>query len=126
MANLEALQARLKIFQEAGQNLQIKPLVTQQDLVRLGVEYQNCVDLFAQILDRRLPANSIDSDLKQEMILLSGGVLRELIRIFGIKLAIDMAKPLLYLTKLSHYQNMSLDNLKPLIPSIKLVGFMPN
>lgn len=40
-----------------------------------------CVELFAKILDRRLPSDSIDPDVKLEMILLSGGVLRELIRI---------------------------------------------
>jgi hypothetical protein len=40
-----------------------------------------CVNLFDRIIDRRLPADSIDPDVKQEMILLSGGVLRELIRI---------------------------------------------
>jgi energy-coupling factor transporter ATP-binding protein EcfA2 len=40
MSNLDALQARLEIFREAGRNLQVYPLVTEQDLARLGVQYQ--------------------------------------------------------------------------------------
>jgi nucleoside-triphosphatase THEP1 len=42
---------------------------------------ESCVQVFAKILDRRIPQNLIDSDIKQQIILLSGGVLRELIRI---------------------------------------------
>jgi nucleoside-triphosphatase THEP1 len=42
---------------------------------------QSCVQVFAKILDRRLPQDLIEPDVKQQMILLSGGVLRELIRI---------------------------------------------
>jgi energy-coupling factor transporter ATP-binding protein EcfA2 len=40
MSNLEALQARLEIFRDAGQNLRLDPLVTEQELARLGVAYQ--------------------------------------------------------------------------------------
>jgi ABC-type transport system involved in cytochrome bd biosynthesis fused ATPase/permease subunit len=40
MSNLDALQARLEIFREAGRNLQVYPLITEQDLARLGVQYQ--------------------------------------------------------------------------------------
>jgi hypothetical protein len=40
-----------------------------------------CMNVFAEILERRLPANSIEPDIEREIILLSGGVLRELIRI---------------------------------------------
>jgi energy-coupling factor transporter ATP-binding protein EcfA2 len=40
-----------------------------------------CVMLFEEVLDKRLPPELIDSTVKQQMILKSGGVLRELIRI---------------------------------------------
>lgn len=40
-----------------------------------------CVELFEEVLDKRLPPDLIDSTVKQQMILQSGGVLRELIRI---------------------------------------------
>jgi len=40
-----------------------------------------CIDVFAKILDRRLPPELMQSDVKRQIILLSGGVLRELIRI---------------------------------------------
>jgi ABC-type lipoprotein export system ATPase subunit len=40
MSNLDALQTRLEIFREAGQNLQLDPLISQEDFARLGVEYQ--------------------------------------------------------------------------------------
>jgi len=40
MSSLEALQRRLEVFREAGRNLQLDPLVTPEDLGRLGVEYQ--------------------------------------------------------------------------------------
>ena len=40
-----------------------------------------CIDVFAKILDRRLPSELMQSDVKRQIILLSGGVLRELIRI---------------------------------------------
>lgn len=40
MSNLAALQARLEIFRDAGQNLRLNPLVTQADFQRLGVDYQ--------------------------------------------------------------------------------------
>jgi len=40
-----------------------------------------CIDIFAKILDRRLPSELMQSDVKRQIILLSGGVLRELIRI---------------------------------------------
>ncbi|NJO73502.1 MAG: ATP-binding protein [Leptolyngbyaceae cyanobacterium RM1_406_9] len=40
-----------------------------------------CVDLFAEVLDKRLPPELIDPTVKQQMLLKSGGVLRELIRI---------------------------------------------
>ncbi len=40
MSNLAALQTRLEIFREAGQNLRLVPLLTQEDLARLGVAYQ--------------------------------------------------------------------------------------
>ena len=42
---------------------------------------QSCVQVFAEILDKRLPQTLIEPGIKQQMILLSGGVLRELIRI---------------------------------------------
>jgi nucleoside-triphosphatase THEP1 len=42
---------------------------------------QDCVALFGEVLDKRLPSELIDPDVKQQMILKSGGVLRELIRI---------------------------------------------
>lgn len=40
-----------------------------------------CVQVFEEILARRLPSNLIDPDVKRQIILLSGGVLREFIRI---------------------------------------------
>ena len=40
MPNLVALQTRLEIFRDAGQNLRLDPLITQTDLERLGVPYQ--------------------------------------------------------------------------------------
>jgi predicted DNA-binding protein (UPF0278 family) len=40
MSNLAALQTRLETFREAGQNLRLVPLLTQEDLARLGVAYQ--------------------------------------------------------------------------------------
>lgn len=40
MPDLESLQSRLDLFREAGRNLQLDPLVTQEDLTRLGVQYQ--------------------------------------------------------------------------------------
>lgn len=40
-----------------------------------------CVKIFSQIIDRRLSPDAIDPEIKQKIILLSGGVLRELIRI---------------------------------------------
>ena len=40
-----------------------------------------CVALFAEVIDKRLPADLIDPAVKEQMILKSGGVLRELIRI---------------------------------------------
>lgn len=42
---------------------------------------ESCVQVFAQILDRRLPSGLIEPEVKRQIILLSGGVLRELIRI---------------------------------------------
>ena len=44
MSSLEALQQRLELFREAGRNLQLDPLITRQDLDRLGVEYQVKID----------------------------------------------------------------------------------
>lgn len=41
---------------------------------------ESCVEVFEQILDRRLPPYLIDPEVKRQIILLSGGVLRELIR----------------------------------------------
>jgi hypothetical protein len=40
-----------------------------------------CIQVFEQVLDRRLPKDLVDVRVKQQMILQSGGVLRELIRI---------------------------------------------
>ncbi|HTL90366.1 MAG TPA: ATP-binding protein [Leptolyngbya sp.] len=40
-----------------------------------------CVEVFAEILARRLPLDLVEADVVQQIILLSGGVLRELIRI---------------------------------------------
>ncbi|MBW4526888.1 MAG: AAA family ATPase [Phormidium tanganyikae FI6-MK23] len=42
---------------------------------------ESCVQVFAQILDRRLPSGLMEPEVKRQIILLSGGVLRELIRI---------------------------------------------
>ncbi|MCY6491824.1 AAA family ATPase [Leptolyngbya sp. GGD] len=42
---------------------------------------ESCVEVFAQILDRRLPPELMHAEVKRQIILLSGGVLRELIRI---------------------------------------------
>lgn len=42
---------------------------------------KDCVELFAEVIDKRLPAALVDPAVKQQMILQSGGVLRELIRI---------------------------------------------
>jgi energy-coupling factor transporter ATP-binding protein EcfA2 len=59
MSNLAALQARLKIFQEAGKNLQLDPLVTQQDLARLGVAYQTgLIDELEQAIEDSSPQNN--------------------------------------------------------------------
>jgi energy-coupling factor transporter ATP-binding protein EcfA2 len=41
----------------------------------------SCVQVFSEILSRRLPSELMEPDVKQQIILLSGGVLRELIRI---------------------------------------------
>jgi energy-coupling factor transporter ATP-binding protein EcfA2 len=59
MSNLVALQAQLKIFQEAGKNLQLDPLVTQQDLARLGVAYQTGLsDELEQAIEDSSPKNN--------------------------------------------------------------------
>jgi energy-coupling factor transporter ATP-binding protein EcfA2 len=59
MSNLAALQTRLKIFQEAGKNLQLDPLVTQQDLARLGVAYQTELsDELEQAIEDSSPQNN--------------------------------------------------------------------
>ncbi len=59
MSNLEALQTRLKVFQEAGKNLQLDPLVTQQDLARLGVAYQTGLsDELEQAIEDSSPQNN--------------------------------------------------------------------
>lgn len=59
MSNPEALQTRLKIFQEAGKNLQLDPLVTQQDLARLGVAYQTGLsDELEQAIEDSSPQNN--------------------------------------------------------------------
>jgi nucleoside-triphosphatase THEP1 len=42
---------------------------------------ESCVQIFSKILDRRLPEDLMETAVKQQIILLSGGVLRELIRI---------------------------------------------
>lgn len=42
---------------------------------------ESCIRVFADILARRLPQDLIEPDVKRQIILLSGGVLRELIRI---------------------------------------------
>jgi hypothetical protein len=42
---------------------------------------KDCVSVFAEILRRRLPLNSSDADTELKIILFSGGLLRELIRI---------------------------------------------
>jgi hypothetical protein len=39
-----------------------------------------CVELFTEVLDKRLPPELIDPAIKQQMVLKSGGVFRELIR----------------------------------------------
>jgi energy-coupling factor transporter ATP-binding protein EcfA2 len=41
MSTLEVLQNRLEFFRQAGRNLQLDPLITREDLKRLGVEYQS-------------------------------------------------------------------------------------
>ncbi|NJN22877.1 MAG: hypothetical protein HC812_19005 [Leptolyngbya sp. RL_3_1] len=43
-----------------------------------------CVALFAEVINKRLPAALVDPEVKQQMILKSGGVLRELIRIVDL------------------------------------------
>lgn len=43
MPNSEQLQYRLEQFRQAGQNLQLDPLVTPQALARFGVEYQDAL-----------------------------------------------------------------------------------
>jgi nucleoside-triphosphatase THEP1 len=59
MSNLEALQTRLEIFREAGKNLQLDPLVTQQDLARLGVAYQTELsDELEQAIEDSSPQNN--------------------------------------------------------------------
>ena len=59
MSNLAALQTRLKIFKEAGKNLQLDPLVTQQDLARLGVAYQTELsDELEQAIEDSSPQNN--------------------------------------------------------------------
>ncbi|HIK17910.1 MAG TPA: hypothetical protein IGS53_21840 [Leptolyngbyaceae cyanobacterium M33_DOE_097] len=40
MPDLATLQQQLEAFREAGQNLQLEPLVTQKALAQFGVEYQ--------------------------------------------------------------------------------------
>jgi energy-coupling factor transporter ATP-binding protein EcfA2 len=61
MSNLEELQTRLEIFRDAGQNLQIDPLVTQKDLARLGVAYQTeLIDELEQAIeDNPAPDNKL-------------------------------------------------------------------
>jgi nucleoside-triphosphatase THEP1 len=61
MSNLEALQTRLEIFREAGQNLRLDPLVTQKDLARLGVAYQTeLIDELEQAIeDNPAPDNKL-------------------------------------------------------------------
>ncbi len=61
MSNLAALQARLEIFREAGQNLRLVPLLTQQDLARLGVAYQTeLIDELEQAIeDSSAPDNKL-------------------------------------------------------------------
>ncbi len=52
MPSLEALHHRLDLFREAGRNLQLDPLVTREDLERLGVEYQaELVDELEQAIE---------------------------------------------------------------------------
>lgn len=52
MSSLEALQHRLELFREAGRNLQLDPLITRNDLARLGVEYQTeLVDELEQAIE---------------------------------------------------------------------------
>ena len=43
-----------------------------------------CVALFTEVIDKRLPAALVDPAVKQQMIVKSGGVLRELIRIVDL------------------------------------------
>jgi energy-coupling factor transporter ATP-binding protein EcfA2 len=61
MSNLAALQARLEIFRDAGQNLRLDPLVTPQDLARLGVAYQTeLIDELEQAIeDNPAPNNKL-------------------------------------------------------------------
>jgi energy-coupling factor transporter ATP-binding protein EcfA2 len=61
MSNLEALQARLEIFRDAGQNLRLDPLVTPEDLARLGVAYQTeLIDELEQAIeDNPAPDNKL-------------------------------------------------------------------
>ncbi|MGG6265841.1 hypothetical protein ACQ4M3_40835 [Leptolyngbya sp. AN03gr2] len=53
MSSLEALQRRLEVFREAGRNLQLDPLITPEDLARLGVEYQT------EMIDELEQANTL-------------------------------------------------------------------
>jgi energy-coupling factor transporter ATP-binding protein EcfA2 len=61
MSNLEALQTRLEIFREAGRNIQLNPLITQEDFKRLGVEYQTQLidELEQAIEDNPAPNNKL-------------------------------------------------------------------
>lgn len=52
MSDREALQQRLEEFRQAGNNLQLGPLVEPEDLARLGVEYQTeLVDELEQAIE---------------------------------------------------------------------------
>jgi energy-coupling factor transporter ATP-binding protein EcfA2 len=61
MSNQEALQTRLEIFREAGQNLRLVPLLSQEDLARLGVAYQTeLIDELEQAIeDSSAPDNKL-------------------------------------------------------------------
>ncbi len=61
MSNLAALQARLEIFRDAGRNLRLNPLVTQEDFDRIGVDYQTQLidELEQAIEDSSAPDNKL-------------------------------------------------------------------
>ena len=61
MSNLVALQTRLEIFREAGQNLRLDPLVTPKNVTKFSVPYQTeLIDKLEQLIeDNPAPGNKL-------------------------------------------------------------------